>query len=95
MLLFVLADWLEQLTPELIRRVERQAEGRSARETPPAYHDAARLPVLLQALIQALREQHVDPTQCGSLSANVAFDVDAFLATLHILEQVVYDAIEE
>jgi PAS domain S-box-containing protein len=88
---FVLADWLEQLTPGLIRRFERRSKDGPA--PAPVRQAIDRLPHLLEALVQGLREHSV-PTAPAAADTDSSFDVDADVAVLHLLEQVVYDEIE-
>src|SRR5690349_13351172 len=90
----MLADLLEELAPQLVRRVEARIAASSGPELAPARCPVERSSALLRQLVSALRRQRVEFAPCDS-QKSIGVDVQPFLRTLGLLKECVYEAIEE
>ncbi|MCU1282114.1 MAG: multi-sensor signal transduction histidine kinase, partial [bacterium] len=90
----MLAELLEELTPQLVRRVQARIAASSDPERAPARSAVERSSELLQQLVATLRGQRIHTASCESHSS-IGLDVEPFLRTLRLLKECVYDAIEE
>ena len=83
----MLAEWIEELTPQLVRRIVPRLP-----EQTPAWEGHVE-GILLQ-LVTALREGQVDASGCD-VKLTFATGVESFLHVIGVVEGVVYDALEE
>ena len=83
----MLAEWIEELTPQLVRRiVPRLPEQTSAWE--------GHAQGFLTDLLAALRQGEVEVASCDS-RLNINADIEPFLRILGVVENVVYETLDE
>ncbi|MDB4969693.1 MAG: multi-sensor signal transduction histidine kinase [Myxococcales bacterium] len=90
----MLAELLEELTPQLVRRVNARIADSPSPELAPARCPAERTSALLHELVAALRRQRVDLAPCDMHFA-IGVDVEPLLSTVRLLKECVYDEIDE
>jgi PAS domain S-box-containing protein len=90
----MLAELLEELTPQLVRRVGARIAASPARELAPERCPSERSSALLQQLVVALRQQRVDLGPCD-MAFPIGVDVQPLVTNVRLLKETVYDAIEE
>ncbi len=88
----MLAELLEELAPQLVRRVDARIAASSQPEMAPGRCRTKRTSELLRALVAALREGRVE---LGTCDGAIGVDVDPFLGTLRLLKEAVYDVLDE
>src|SRR4051812_42260179 len=86
----MLADLLEELTPQLVRRVKARAADSSHPTFAPPRCQLERTQQILGELIRALRAGVIDLERCR-VKTVLSLDVQPFLATLRRVRECVYD----
>jgi PAS domain S-box-containing protein len=93
----MLTEFLEELRPQLQRRIEARIAASRANAPQPAVPGrrvGERLPALLNELISALRTGRVAEAPCGA-HCGLGSDVEAWLNELALVQACIYDLIEE
>ena len=83
----MLAELIEELTPQLVRRIVPRLP-----EQTPAWE--GHVEGILSQIVAALRQAHVDASGCD-VKLTFTADVESFLRVIGVVEGVVYDALDE